>query len=126
MNVVCLVGRIVRDPEVRVTQKGDDVCSFSLAVGRNYKNSKGEYDTDYFDCVAYRSTANYIGKYCRKGNILEIAGKLKQNKYEHDGVKRYSVEVIAENVRNLSPKKSGAETSGDDFDEIEPLDDVSF
>ena len=124
MNSVCLVGRIVRDPEVKSTVGGVAVCAFSLAVTRNYKNKEGKYDADFFRCVAYRSLADYMGKYCHKGDLLEISGKLHQNSFEKDGVKTSVIEVIAENVRNLSPKKSGAESSADDFDEVEPMDDV--
>ena len=126
MNSVCLVGRIVRDPEVKSTVGGVAVCAFSLAVTRNYKNKEGKYDADFFRCVAYRSLADYMGKYCHKGDLLEISGKLHRNSFEKDGAKISVIEVVAENVRNLSPKKSGAETSGDDFDEIEPLDEVPF
>ena len=127
MNSVCLVGRIVRDPEVKSTAGGVSVCAFSLAVPRNYKSKEGKYESDFFRCVAYRAQSDYLGRYCHKGDLLEVSGKLHQNSYEKDGTKVSAIEVIAENLKNHTPKKSGAEnTATDGFDEMEPLDEVPF
>lgn len=130
MNSVGLTGRITKDPEVKVTGKGVSICVFSIANRRTYKNLKGEYDTDFIRCVAYRSHADYLGKYAHKGDLLEVSGELRQYSYDGNDGKKYSgLEVVVGqkgNVGILARKQAGnynnADT-GDGFDEIEPLDD---
>lgn len=126
MNVVCLVGRITETPELRCTTTGNSVCVFSVAVDRDYKEKDGSYGSDFFRVVAYKSRAEYIGKYVKKGALLEITGRLHLNKYEKDGKKLSVVEIIADKVKNRSPKRSGAEVTADDFDEVEPMDVIPF
>lgn len=101
------------------------VLSFSLAVNRNYKNKSGEYDTDFFRCVAYRGTADLIGKYAKKGDLLGLTGVLRQNSYERDGRKYSVVEIYVETAQFLTAKKK-AEAVSDDLDEIEPMDNLPF
>lgn len=125
MNCVQLIGRITVDPDVKVTSGGVSVLSFSLAVNRNYKNKSGEYDTDFFRCVAYRGTADLIGKYAKKGDLLGLTGVLRQNSYEKDGRKYSVVEIYVETAQFLTAKKK-AEPAADSFDEVKPLDNLPF
>ena len=125
MNCVQVIGRITADPEVKVSQSGKSILSFSLAVQRDYKNRSGEYDTDFFTCVAYQSSADYLGKYAKKGDMLAVAGALRQNTYENrEGKKVSSVEISVSSVQILNRKKSVPTEDG--FDEMQPLDDVPF
>ena len=125
MNCVQVIGRITADPEVKVSQSGKSILSFSLAVQRDYKNRSGEYDTDFFRCVAYQSSADYLGKYAKKGDMLAVSGSLRQNTYENrDGKKVSSVEISVSSVQILNRKKSVPTEDG--LDEMRPLDDVPF
>ena len=125
MNCVQEIGRITADPEVKVSQSGKSILVFSLAVQRDYKNRSGEYDTDFFRCVAYQSAADYLGKYAHKGDLLAVSGALRQNTYENrDGKKVSSVEISVSSVQILSRKKSAPTEDG--LDEMQPLDDVPF
>ena len=125
MNCVQVIGRITADPEVKVSQSGKSILSFSLAVQRDYKNRSGEYDTDFFRCVAYQSSADYLGKYAKKGDMLSVSGSLRQNTYENrDGKKASSVEISVSSVQILNRKKSVPTEDG--LDEMRPLDDVPF
>lgn len=125
MNCVQVIGRITADPEVKVSQSGKSILIFSLAVQRDYKNRSGEYDTDFFRCVAYQSSADYLGKYAKKGDMLAVSGALRQNTYENrDGKKVSSVEISVSSVQILNRKKSVPPEDG--FDEMQPLDDVPF
>lgn len=125
LNCVQEIGRITADPEVKVSQSGKSILSFSLAVQRDYKNRSGEYDTDFFRCVVYQSSADYLGKYAKKGDMLAVSGALRQNTYENrDGKKVSSVEISVSTVQILSRKKSVPAEDG--LDEMQPLDDVPF
>lgn len=125
MNCVQVIGRITAEPEVKVTQSGKSILSFSVAVQRDYKNRSGEYDTDFFRCVAYQSSADYLGKYAGKGDLLAVSGALRQNTYENrDGKKVSAVEISASSVQILNRKKSVSADDG--LDEMQPLDDVPF
>lgn len=107
MNNILIVGNIVRDNTTRYTSDGKAIVNNSIAVQRNYKNEKGEYDSDFFAIVAYRGTAEYIDKYISKGDRVAIQGKLRNNNYEKDGQKIYSNEIVIEEIKLCSkaPKK---------------------
>lgn len=108
INNVVLVGRLTRDPEVRYTQSGLAVCSFSLAVERNYKNQSGEKETDFINCTAWRKAGELIGQYTSKGSLLGVQGALQVRKYQDkDGNNRTASEVIVENFQFLDSKGSG-------------------
>ena len=95
VNNTTQVGRITRDLEVKATPKGGNVLNFSIAVQRNFKDQNGEYGVDFFNCVAFNHTANHIGKYAKKGNIISIVGKLQSRKYEkEDGTTQNIVEIV--------------------------------
>jgi single-strand DNA-binding protein len=102
------MGRLTRDPELKRTQSGTAVTSFSLAVDRDFKSQSGEKETDFIDCVAWRSTAEYVSKYFTKGRVAVVEGRLQVRDYtDRDGNKRRTTEVIADNVYFGDSKKEG-------------------
>ena len=105
MNTVNLTGRFVRDPETRQTQSGVRVTTFTLAVNRPYQKDKQE--ADFISCTAWRTTAEFIGKYFAKGDPIELTGSLRTRTYEKDGTKHYITEVLVENVSFTLSKSNG-------------------
>lgn len=97
-NKVVLVGRLTRDPEIKTTKTGKNVCSFSLAVDKRGKDA----GTNFFDCSAWEKTGDTIAKYTSKGAQILIEGRLDQRTWEQDGQKRSKVEVIVDNFAFLS------------------------
>ena len=143
LNIVAIQGRLSADPELRTTQTGTPVCSFTLAVQRNVKGSDGEYGTDWIDCVAWGKTAELICKYFQKGQLMAVNGSLQTRSYEKDGVKRNTTEVLVQSAyfcesRNTSsgtqhrePAASRAlpdtpPLSQDEMEEILGADDFPF
>lgn len=99
LNKVFIMGRLTRDPELRRTNSGTAVTSFTLAVDRDFKNADGTKETDFIDCVAWRSTAEFAAKYFTKGRMAVVEGKLQIRDWQDkDGNKRRNAEVIADNV----------------------------
>lgn len=116
MNQIALMGRLTRDPEVRQTQNENAVANFSIAVDRDFKPKDGDRVTDFIDCVAWGHTANFVGKYCTKGALVAVTGRLEMRDWtDKDGNKRRNAEV---NVSNLyfAEKKNGnsADSVADD------------
>lgn len=113
MNNVCLVGRLTRDPELRTTASGISTCRFSIAVdGRPGAN--GEPRTDFINIVVWRNQADNVAKYCKKGSMVGVVGRIQTGSYQaQDGTTRYTTDVVADNVRFLS-SKNGASTDGMD------------
>ena len=100
LNKIILMGRLTRDPELRHTQTGTAVASFSLAVDRDFKDrSTGEKSTDFIDIVAWRQTAEFVSKYFTKGRMAVVEGRLQMRDWtDKDGNKRRSAEVVADNL----------------------------
>lgn len=100
VNSVTLVGRLVRDPELKSV--GDDiaVCQFSLAVDKRGKDA----GTNFFDCVAWKGLANTISQYVKKGNLLGVVGSLDQQSWEKNGEKKTKIQVIVNDIQFLTPK----------------------
>lgn len=99
LNKIFLMGRLVRDPELRHTGSGTAVASFTLAVDRDYKPQSGEKETDFIDIVAWRSTAEFVSKYFTKGRMAVVEGRLQIRDWtDKDGGRRRSAEVVADNV----------------------------
>ena len=100
LNRIIIMGRLVRDPELRTTQTGIPVTSFTLAVDRDYKNrDSGEKSTDFIDVVAWRQTAEFICKYFAKGRMAVAEGRLQIRDWkDREGNNRRSAEVVADNV----------------------------
>ena len=109
LNKIFIMGRLTRDPELRRTQSGTAVTSFSLAVDRDFKSQSGEKETDFIDVVAWRSTAEFVSKYFTKGRMAVVEGRLQIRDWTHrDGGKRRSAEVVADNVYFGDSKRDGA------------------
>ena len=103
-NKVFLIGNLTRDVELKTTPSGNNLCRFDLAVSRP-KNQDGESVTDFFDCTAWRGTADAIAKYCKKGNKIAVVGSLQTRTYEdNNGVKRKVFDIIVSEVEFLTPK----------------------
>jgi len=110
LNQTVIVGRLVRDPELHETENGNKVTSITLAVPRSYKNSDGEYDTDFISCVLWKGIAENAVEYCHKGDLLGIKGRIQSRNIDIDeDTKKQIVEVIAEKVTYLSSKKKADE-----------------
>lgn len=102
LNRVVLIGRLTRDPELRYTPSGVATCTFTLAVERNYSNSKGEREADFIPIVTWRQIAETCAKYLRKGLLVAVEGRIQVRSYDNnEGRRVYVTEVIAENVRFL-------------------------
>lgn len=99
MNKVVLIGRLTKDPEVRNTQGGNPVASFTVAVDRRYKDANGNKLTDFINCVAWRQLAQLLGSYFHKGSRIALVGNLQSRSYDdQQGVKHYVTEVIVDEV----------------------------
>lgn len=103
LNNVVLVGRLVRNPELMEYSKGK-YSKITLAVPRSYKSVTGEYETDFVDCTLWQGVAESTTKFCKKGDIVGVKGRLQSSSYEKDEKKVYVLEVIAEKVTFLSNK----------------------
>ena len=113
MNEINLTGRLTRDPELEETPSGIPRCRFSIAVRRDYANSDGEYLTDFFDCTAFRSTAEAISKYCKKGEKILVNGTVQMRTYEdNQGIKRKAIDVVAQRVEFFT--RQGGPQADDD------------
>ncbi len=109
LNKIFIMGRLTRDPELRRTQSGTAVTSFSLAVDRDYKSQSGEKETDFIDVVAWRSTAEFVSKYFTKGRMAVVEGRLQIRDWkDKDGNNRRSAEVVADNVYFGDSKRDSA------------------
>ena len=109
LNKVFIMGRLTRDPELRRTQSGTAVTSFSLAVDRDFKSQSGEKETDFIDVVAWRSTAEFVAKYFTKGRMAVVEGRLQIRDWkDKDGNNRRSAEVVADNIYFGDSKRDGA------------------
>ena len=113
LNKIFLMGRLTRDPELRRTQTGTPVASFSLAVDRDFKDkATGERSTDFIDVVAWRQTAEFVSRYFTKGRMAVVEGRLQIRDYtDRDGNKRTAAEVVADNVY-FGDSKRDAEGGG--------------
>jgi single-strand DNA-binding protein len=112
LNNVTLVGRIVKDPEVKVIGEGTSVCNFTLAVNRPYKDSTGEQAVDFINCQAWKHSAEFMGSFVKKGHRLGVIGSINTRTYDKDGETRYVTEVNASQVQSFETK---SETSNDQF-----------
>jgi len=105
MNVICLIGRLTREPELRYTTSNIPVCRFTIAVDRKYAG-EGQQKTDFINCVAWRSTAEFVSKYFDKGVRIGVTGSLQINTWENEeGKKMYSAEVLVNSIDFADGKK---------------------
>ena len=100
LNHITLMGRLTKTPELRYTQSGTAVASFTLAVDRDFSSKdSGEKQTDFIDCVAWRQTGEFVSKYFSRGSMAVVSGRLTIREWkDKDDVKRRSAEVVADNV----------------------------
>lgn len=109
LNIIVVMGRLTRDPELRRTQNGTAVTSFTLACDRDFKSADGTKETDFIDVVAWKGTAEMAAKYFTKGRMAAVKGRLQFRDWQgRDGNNRRSAEVIAESVFFADSKPSGA------------------
>lgn len=113
LNQVAIQGRLVRDPELRRTDSGKAVTSFSVACDRDFKNSQtGEKEVDFLDCVAWGSTAETVERYFRKGQMAMVTGRLQIRQYtDKNGQKRRYAEILVSSVYFCGSKESGTQAS---------------
>ena len=132
LNNVVIMGRLTRDPELRRTQSGTAVTSFTMAVDRDFKSQSGEKETDFIDVVAWRNTGEFAAKYLAKGRMAAVEGRIQVRDWQDkDGNKRKTTEVVADNVyfadskRDSKPQESRT-VDDQEFDEIEDDGDFPF
>ena len=107
LNQVILVGRLVRTPELQLTESGKKRSLITLAVARSYKNQNGEYDTDFLDCTLWTGIAENTAEYCKSGDVIGVKGRLQTRLLENEeGSKYKKMEIIAEKVTFLSSSRS--------------------
>jgi single-strand DNA-binding protein len=116
LNKVILMGRLTRDPEMRTTPSGASVCRFSVAVDRPFVSKEsGQREADFINVIAWRATADFIGRYFSKGKMIIVEGSLRNNNYtDSNGVKHYSYEVQADNV-SFGESKSASQGGNGGF-----------
>ena len=111
INQVTLVGRLTKDPEARKTMEGKTVLSVTIAMKRPFKNQQGQVDADFVLCTIWDRAAENTEKYCRKGSVVGVTGRIQTRYFDNDQGKRtYITEVVAENVRFLDSKPSSTTT----------------
>ena len=120
LNSVCLMGRLTADPELKSTQSGVSVCSFRIAVDRTYTPKGQEKQTDFINIVTWRSTAEFVSRYFRKGQLVAVQGSIQTSQYtDRDGNKRTTFDVVADNVFFAEKKAESGETKqGAGYDHI--------
>ena len=139
MNKVVLIGNLTRDPELQTTNSGVSVCRFSLAVTRRFANNEGERDADFINIVVWRNQAENCHKYLKKGSKCAVVGRIQTSSYDaQDGSKRYTTDVVADEVEFISTTRSNGEgdfsyeasesrpSSKKDTAELEEIDDDSL
>ncbi len=103
LNQIVLVGRLVKTPELKITENGKKISRITLAVPRNYKNMEGEYETDFLDCTLWTNVAENTSEYCHTGDMLGIKGRVQTRIIENDdGSRKKKTEIIAERVTFLA------------------------
>ena len=105
LNQLVLVGRLVKKPELKKSENNKDYAFITLAVPRSFRNVKGEYETDFVDCILWDNAATNTVEYCNKGDIVGVRGRLQTRVIETEEDKRSVLEVICERVTFLSSKK---------------------
>lgn len=116
INKVILIGRLTAQPELKKTSSGVSICSFSIAVQRNYKGADGSYPTDFINIVTWRNTAEFVCKFFTKGQLIGIVGSIQSRNYEDkNGNKRTAVEVVADEAQFVESKRESSYTEPQEF-----------
>ncbi len=123
MNVVALIGRVVADPELRYTPSGMAVTTLRLAVDRRFKSQSGEKETDFFDVIAWKQSAEFAANYLTKGRLVAVQGRLQQRSWvQQDGQKRSKIEVVAENLQGLDKPQGTQQGAAPSYHEQPPTE----
>lgn len=130
VNKCIFMGRLTADPEFKLTPSGVAVCKFTIAVQRSYAPKDGERESDFFRCVVWRGSAEFVDKYFRKGDMIHVIGAMENNNYvDKDGIKRYDMQLKVEEVSFCGSKRSHQEaapaTDSYGFEDIDD-DDLPF
>lgn len=129
LNHIVIMGRLVRDPELRRTGNGTAVTSFTVAVDRDFgKSENGEKETDFIECVAWRQTGEFVSKYFTKGRMAVVSGRLQIRSWtDKDGNKRRTAEVLVDNVYFGDSKNSStADNSNPTYSDPAPASDFAM
>lgn len=105
MNKVVLVGRIVKDIELKYSKNGKANIDFTIAVNRDYKNTEGQYETDFINVTAWGPIAENTASFCKKADVVGVSGSLRKDSYETEDGKRYKDYVLAEKIEFISQYK---------------------
>ena len=106
LNKAIIMGRLVADPELKTTGAGTSVCSFTVAVDRRFVKQGEERQTDFIDCVAWRTTAEFLAKYFTKGRMVNVVGSIQKRNWEDkEGNKRQTTELIADEINFCGDKR---------------------
>lgn len=120
MNKAILLGRLTKDPEIKYTQSGKAVASFTLAIDRR-KGANGEKQADFISCVAWEKTAETIGNYCGRGQQIAIEGRIQSRSYDaQDGSKRYVTEVVVQSMEFCGRRSDNAGNGASAAGSMEP------
>lgn len=112
MNKVELIGNLTKDVELTTTQSGNSIAKFTIAVQRRFTNENGDREADFINCVAWRNQAENLNKYCHKGDKIAVIGRIETGSYEtENGEKRYTTNIVAEEIEFVSTKKTEANES---------------
>lgn len=136
MNRIILIGRNVKEIELKQTASGVSVSEFTIAVNRSFKNANGERESDFFNCIAFSKLAETISRYVKKGDQVGVEGRLQTRNYTNkDGKKVYVTEIIVENVEFLQSKKTeeqkpttaeGVDPFNARYEEVDPDEGLPF
>lgn len=125
MNEVVLVGRLTKDPDLRMTQSGSDITKITIAINRHFKDKNGIYNTDFFDILLWNSLAKRVNEWCKKGDTIGVRARLQNSSYtDNDGKKVYKNEIVAEDISfiaNSQKKETGKATTQKNEVEIETV-----
>lgn len=126
LNEVTLMGRLTRDPDVRMTQNGTTAANFALACERDYAPQGQDRETDFFDVVAFRNTADFVGQYFAKGQLVAVKGRLQQRDWtDKQGNKRRTTEILADRCY-FAEKRQDRDVSSGGFRQMPDSTPVPF
>lgn len=126
LNEVILMGRLTRDPDIRMTQNGATAASFALACERDYAPQGQDRETDFFDIVAFRNTADFVGQYFAKGQLVAVKGRLQQRDWtDKQGNKRRTTEILADRCY-FAEKRQDRDTPSGGFQQMPDSTPVPF
>ena len=126
LNEVILMGRLTRDPDVRMTQNGTTAANFALACERDYAPQGQDRETDFFDIVAFRNTADFVGPYFAKGQLVAVKGRLQQRDWtDKQGNKRRTTEILADRCY-FAEKRQDRDASDAGFQQMSDSTPVPF